>query len=569
MPNQDVGDQLFMTATGEFEGGTTDNITQKVVYSSTDTGVALAPNTEGFKSRVTIVGPGTVDIVATDPITGVRSDDPGCDGNSTITVDPPPSPTPSGTPTPTSTGPTGTPTLSATPTPTATPGLVRIELRPATRTISINQPGGLGAFGHFEDGSERNLTQQLVYSSDQPGIVEALNLEGNASRIIGRAPGVAIISATHVETGVTSSGDDNSVITVREGPAFTPSPVRTTTPSPTPVLDALGDPAEAKAANTCAKNITKGSSKFAGKKLQGLARCANAIYKCLQTKPGDQKCLDRAGSRCTKQLAKIATAEAKFASDVVRRCSTFAPSSLTGALGLAYDNVAATCDADFGARADDAASVAVCLAAQHTCRLDETFETQVPRIGELLGLVGVPLGLDSCFADFGGPGTDVDDPKGLGKTITKCQATIEKSGTRYATKHLKGVTKCLDALFACIQTKPRAPSCLIRATTKCNREYARIDKEADKFRPAIDKRCLAIDFATLEASAGTNLDALDGTCAAVGITALTSLASYEECLFRQHICAVEELLRFASPRIDELLALVGRDPQSEFCPSLP
>jgi hypothetical protein len=199
---------------------------------------------------------------------------------------------------------------------------------------------------------------------------------------------------------------------------------------------------------------------------------------------------------------------------------------------------------------------------------EHLFELQMPRVAELLGLVGVNLGQDACFANLGGGGNDIDDPD-TGKLLAKCVTTVEKTAARYAGKRFKGILKCIDAVYACIQTKPLDPRCRARAALTCNREFARLEIEAAKLPPAVDKRCGALDFAMLQESAGANLDAIADTCSEVGITSLTSLGSYEQCILRQHICSVEELLRFASPRVADLLALVGHAASSSFCPAAP
>ena len=70
-----VGDVRRFTATGHFAGGTTQNLTQKVIYSSLDLNVAVPLNTDGDASAVQAVGVGTTTIRATDPDTGVVSND--------------------------------------------------------------------------------------------------------------------------------------------------------------------------------------------------------------------------------------------------------------------------------------------------------------------------------------------------------------------------------------------------------------------------------------------------------------------------------------------------------------
>lgn len=103
--NAQVGDVVTYTATGILGGDAdppeTKNMTQKVVYSSSDTSVAVCPNAEGNKSQVQVVGVGTTIISAVDPVTEIET---GAEGSGTLTVSVPEAtatgPTPARTPGP-------------------------------------------------------------------------------------------------------------------------------------------------------------------------------------------------------------------------------------------------------------------------------------------------------------------------------------------------------------------------------------------------------------------------------------------------------------------------------------
>jgi hypothetical protein len=66
-----VGDFYQFTAVGHYPGGFTRNVTQQVEWSSDDTTVVEAPNTEGDRSRVIAVNPGETHVNAVDDVTGV------------------------------------------------------------------------------------------------------------------------------------------------------------------------------------------------------------------------------------------------------------------------------------------------------------------------------------------------------------------------------------------------------------------------------------------------------------------------------------------------------------------
>jgi hypothetical protein len=108
--NAVVGDFVTYTATGNLSDGNTKNLTQKLVYSSSDTSVAICPNAQGNKSQVQAVGVGVAIISATDPVTQISTD---AQGSGTLTVREPTGPSPTGaTPNPT---PRATPTTCGDP----------------------------------------------------------------------------------------------------------------------------------------------------------------------------------------------------------------------------------------------------------------------------------------------------------------------------------------------------------------------------------------------------------------------------------------------------------------------
>jgi hypothetical protein len=97
--NSTVGATVNFTATGTLSDGNTKNMTQKVVYASSNTSVAVAPNAAPNKGAIQAVGLGTAIISATDPVTNVSTD---ASESATLTVEEPGAtatgPTPSATP---------------------------------------------------------------------------------------------------------------------------------------------------------------------------------------------------------------------------------------------------------------------------------------------------------------------------------------------------------------------------------------------------------------------------------------------------------------------------------------
>jgi hypothetical protein len=327
------------------------------------------------------------------------------------------------------------------------------------------------------------------------------------------------------------------------------------------------DAAAAKAQLKCHKSITTAARVLAGKRLKALDVCASAVLKCVQTKPGDLTCITKAEDKCAGQLAKIAKAEAKFADKVESKCGeTVPPADLLSPNGLDYGSLAAECNSRFLVDPVDAASIGECIARQHACQDERLLETENPRVAELLRLAGASPGAGSCLVlddtDKGDVG-NVD----LGKRVEACVTGVQKAAVKFVDAKLKGIHKCATAIFTCIKAKPGDNGCLTKADGTCQKALQKIDAvDAIKLTAAIDKKC-TVAFATLKNSNGANIDALAADCAAHGIASLDTLANYETCLFLQHTCRAEELLRFEMARANALITSRGLPSQeSAFCP---
>lgn len=85
---RNVGQTQRLTATGHYAGGTTRNLTQHLTYRSSNPEVVAAPNAEGDRSRLDVVGAGTATISAVDHASGIVSTT--GDGDATVVVPPKP-----------------------------------------------------------------------------------------------------------------------------------------------------------------------------------------------------------------------------------------------------------------------------------------------------------------------------------------------------------------------------------------------------------------------------------------------------------------------------------------------
>jgi hypothetical protein len=314
----------------------------------------------------------------------------------------------------------------------------------------------------------------------------------------------------------------------------------------------------ARLAVNCQRAIATGVSRLFRNELANLEACVQGIFKCAQVKFGDNGCIEPAGTKCTNKLAQIADEQARFIRTSSRKCANLAFDNVLAAGGLGYEALASECETDFGLPLGDRAAISFCVIAKYV--------SEVARLFDLAG-VTLPPGLE--LPNLGGNGMSFNDAD-TGRAIVSCSAAIAQRGARPAALHLRDLLNCVEGMFTCIQTKPTDESCQLRAAHLCSTALATIDAEETTPATGVEKRCAEtiLPFAELLAPAGANLQALATDCLAVDVPALASLGDYELCLVRQYRCGVEDLVRFAAPRADELLrSLVHRPLRSALCPA--
>jgi hypothetical protein len=347
----------------------------------------------------------------------------------------------------------------------------------------------------------------------------------------------------------------------------TPTPgggaTETLVPTPESTANAdtsgLADAVAAKSALKCHQTIEKSGTAFLANRLKQLGVCAATIVKCIQLKADDPTCLPKAQTKCLGIQSTAAAARAKLAASIQGKCNgvLVSPTDLRGSTGLGYEHVDADCTAELGHAPADVTDVAECIARRYVCQASALFDTQMPRAGELWRVAGVTA--ENCLPDHGGDGAGIGDVV-QGKAIQQCAAVVTKAASGFLAKKLASLTKCVDKVVACIQTKPGDASCLAKADAACGKEAAKIAAERAKVGPAIDKKCGALDFDSgLRPPTAANLAALVNTLP--GADTVDTLASYETGLRLRHECAAEDLLRVIAPRAATLLQALA--------PSLP
>jgi len=198
-----VGNFENYVTTGTLADGTTKNYTQKVMYFSSDSSVAVATNSSmqgQSKSRVEAIAIGTATISATDPQTNITSTASGGDGTLTVQG-----------------------------------ALVSLAVGPASKKAAVGDKIEYTTIGTLSDGNTRNMTQKVNYASSDTSVATCPNADGNKSQVLAVGDGTATISATDPMTNITSTGTGGTSATLTVGASSggggggTPTPRATAT----------------------------------------------------------------------------------------------------------------------------------------------------------------------------------------------------------------------------------------------------------------------------------------------------------------------------------------------------
>ncbi len=328
---------------------------------------------------------------------------------------------------------------------------------------------------------------------------------------------------------------------------------------------ALPDLAAAKAADKCQATIMKANAKFVAATLKYHEKCYDAAFKCVQTKPDDQKCFDKAIVKCGREvLTRRPKGIAKLLDAIRKKCTSF--DDLMSADGVGYTALAVTC-ADAGFPLSGINGLTECLRELTECDAEQMFGVEMPRARPFAIQDGVPVRFGTCMVGAGLG--DVGDPKGLGKALDKCQKQVKKASASFVKSKLKSLHKCLGALFKCKQAKPGDLGCVEKAQKKCDKEIGtNIPKAELKLAAALVKRCADI-FPELGPVNAMSIDVLDLVCQELGVPALATMDDYARCIVRRHECLVEDIVGYTVPRAQALLQEVGHDLTSDVCGPTP
>ncbi len=153
----------------------------------------------------------------------------------------------------------------------------------------------------------------------------------------------------------------------------------------------LGDGARGKAALKCQKAIAKAGITYAGKRQKQIAKCYDLLTACLQLKPDDSTCREKALGKCETLFEPVWSAlddpkglAGKARATIVKGCVAVPLADLFSPEGLGQGALATTCQLlQSGSTFASITDVADCLVVQHDCRVDRLLEQQYPRMFEL------------------------------------------------------------------------------------------------------------------------------------------------------------------------------------------
>ncbi len=358
-------------------------------------------------------------------------------------------------------------------------------------------------------------------------------------------------------------------------PTRTRTPTPTTTPIPTVTVPITGPTAiatpilpfiEPRAVLDCEKTVGKATSTLALTTLKTLETCGLEAFKCLHTKAAGSDrnaCYASTGRRCNAKFAKLDAAHARYRTQFLNDCGGEPPQvpiellRSTDVLGFA--RLQPQC---FGLDLQSPDAILGCLQILGPCEMQRAVGVAIPRIGDLLGLVGgsggdsaaclpPPLGVTEGLA--GSPAAT---------QAVRCQRTVAAAGRKLVSRQLSVARSCVDTLLKCrLSGKPR--EVCEKTSVSCGRKLAALDHPSTgaraKMLGAIHAACGTLPPDVVRDAIGIGYEATDTRCSDLGVGPPTDVAGVATCVTRAYTCVGSDLVREALPLIDNELARMSLD----------
>ncbi|MCC6850412.1 MAG: hypothetical protein IT294_18125 [Deltaproteobacteria bacterium] len=348
-------------------------------------------------------------------------------------------------------------------------------------------------------------------------------------------------------------------------PTPTRTPTATTTVVPTPVPTSTALPLiEPRAVLECEQTLGKSNAAVVLAGLKAFEACAVDAFKCVHTKAAGAPrtaCLAAAGKRCDTKLGALAAKHVRFRSQFLAACGGDPPRvpleimRSTDVLGFAL--LQPQC---FGLELTSPEAILGCLQIVSPCEAQHALGVGAPRIGDLLGLLGVDAA--SASVCLPAPLGASDGLAGLpvASQTVRCQRAVVTSGRKLLSRQISVARACVDSLLKCrLGGKPREACQKIGAA--CARKLATLDDPSSgaraKMLAAIRGACGALPPDVLRDASGIGYAATDERCAALGAAPPDDSAAMAACVTRAYGCAGSAVVRQSLPLVDRELARVG------------
>jgi hypothetical protein len=161
-PTIGLGTAAQLAAIGLYTDASAQDLTSSVTWSSLDVSVATVNNAPGSQGLATSVSVGAALVTATDPASSIG-------GATTLTVE---------------------------------AVLLSIDVSPLDAGVVLGNTKQFAAVGHYNDGSTRDVTGTVAWSSSNPLVAAISDLAGTNGLSVGLALGLTTITATDLATGV-------------------------------------------------------------------------------------------------------------------------------------------------------------------------------------------------------------------------------------------------------------------------------------------------------------------------------------------------------------------------------
>ena len=175
------------------------------------------------------------------------------------------------------------------------------------------------------------------------------------------------------------------------------------------------------------KVLTSTTGKLIASRLKRLDACATRVLGCVQTKPGEISCNDKAVASCARGIAKLGADEAKMRASIVKACGALSASDRGSAAGLGFDTTVAFVS---GRRRRDAARGLHGHPEPLRRRRPDDRRGAPHRRAAAPG--GHALEPGACLDDFGGGGAGAGDPKTVGGPVLQCAKAVTRAARTLA-----------------------------------------------------------------------------------------------------------------------------------------